>query len=355
MAKKDIDQNTADQKDVEQEKAAQENDDKNNIKQRLKILYLYKILFEQTDENHSITMPQIIEELDKYGIKAARKALYADIEALREFGADIVLDRCGNAGYSLVSRDFEIAELVILADAVTCSRFFTQKKAKDLVQKLEKLCSCYEARKIDNSVFVLEGDKLDNERIYINVDTIHQAIFEEKQISFKYFNYDLKKHKKYRNGSLVCSPYALTWSDEKYYLIAHYPKYNTISHFRVDKMESVRILSDPAEPLPKRFKLSGYLESTFSMFSGTAETVKLRFKNHLAGAIIDRFGRKVRITRDDEEHFTIEFPVRTEHPETFFGWVFQFGDEAEILEPSDLRKRYISTLKASLKKANENN
>ena len=316
-------------------------------------MYLYKILFEQTDENHSITMPQIIEELEKHGIKAARKALYYDIEALREFGVEIELDRRSNAGYRMIDREFEIPELVLLADAVTCSRFFTKKKAKDLVQKLEGLCSVHEAKKIENSVFILESDKLDNERIYINVDTIHRAISEKKQISFKYFDYDVKKNKKYRKGLRQCSPYALTWDNEKYYLIAHYEKYGGISHFRVDKMENVEILKEPAEPLPKKFSLSGYLEPTFSMFSGKEEMVMMRFKNHLVNAVIDQFGRKTPITRDDQEHILAEAFVRTEHPETFFGWIFQFGDEAEILEPLWLKERYISTLRAALEKQTE--
>ena len=325
-----------------------------NVNQRLKILYLYKILFEQTDEEHYITMPRIIEELKKYGIKAARSALYSDIEALRKFGADIVLDRRNNAGYSIVNREFEIPELILLADAVACSHFFTRKKAKSLVSKLEQLCSVHEAEKINSGAFVFESDKFDNERIYINIDTIHRAIFEKKQISFKYFDYDLKKQKKYRGDLRVCSPYAFTWSNENYYLIAYYKKYGEISHFRVDKMESVKVLDEPAQALPKDFSFSGYLRSTFSMFCGTAELVKLRFKNSLVNAVIDHFGKKVRLRRDGDEHFIVEVPVLTEHPETFLGWMFQFGDSAEILGPSELKNRYISTLRAVLKKETEN-
>lgn len=319
-----------------------------NVNRRLKILYLYKILFEQTDEEHYITMPQIIEELKKYGINARRNALYSDIEALRRFGADIVLDRRGNAGYSIVNREFEIPELVLLADAVTCSRFFTQEKADALVHKLEQLCSVHEAKKIDSRAFVLNSDIHDNERIYINVDTIHRAIFEKKQISFKYFDYDLKKRKKYRGDLRVCSPYAFTWSNERYYLIAYYKKYDGVSHFRVDKMEDVRVLDEPAQAFPKDFSLRGYLRSTFSMFCGTAESVTLRFENSLINAVIDRFGKKIRISREDDTHFIVEAPVLTEHPETFFGWLFQFGAAAEILEPSELKNRYISTLRSVL-------
>lgn len=325
-----------------------------NVKQRLKILYLYKILFEQTDENHYITMPRIIEELKKYGINAARKALYYDIHALKEFGVDIVLDRQNNMGYSIVNREFEIPELILLADAVTCSHFFTRKKAKALVSKLEQLCSVHEAKEIDSNAFIVNNDKFDNEQIYQNVYTIHQAILRKKQISFKYFNYDLKKKKIYSGKSRICSPYALTWSNEQYYLVAYYEKYGEISHFRVDKMESVKVLEEPAQVLPEDFSLSEYLKSTFSMFCGAAQTVTLRFKNPLINAVIDHFGRKVQISNDDDEHFIVKTSVRTEHPETFFGWMFQFGDAAEILEPLELKNCYISTLRAVLRKETEN-
>lgn len=322
--------------------------------QRLKILYLYKILFEQTDEEHYITMPQIIEELKKYGIKAARSSLYSDIKALTEFGVDIVLNRRNNAGYSIVNREFEIPELILLADAVTCSHFFTRKKTKALVSKLEQLCSVHEAKGIDINAFIVNNDKFDNEQIYQNVYTIHQAILRKKQISFKYFNYDLKKRKKYTGKSRICSPYALTWSNERYYLVAYYEKYCEISHFRVDKMESVEVLEEPAQVLPKDFNLSEYLKSTFSMFCGSAQTVTLRFKNSLINAVIDHFGPKVQISSDDNEHFIVEASVRTEHPETFFGWMFQFGDAAEILGPLELKNCYISTLRAVLRKETEN-
>lgn len=324
-----------------------------NFKQRLKILYLYKILFEQTDENHSLTMPQLIEALKGYGITAARKALYMDIEALREFGVDIVLDRWSNKGYSIVNRDFEIPELVLLADAVTCSQFFTPKKAKVLVSKLEQLCSVYEAKRIDSSTFLLDGNPYDNERIYLNVDAIHQAVSERKKISFKYFDYNLKKKKNFRDGLRVCSPYALTWNNGKYYLIAHYEKYGGVSNFRVDRMENVTILDEPAQERPRGFSLSGYLKSTFSMFSGTDESVTLRLDNRLVNAVIDHFGRDIAIIKDDEEHFIIKVPVRTSHPETFFGWLFQFGASAEILNPTELRKSYFDMVTKVLRKEYE--
>lgn len=320
-------------------------DNVKNANQRLKILYLYKILLEHTDEEHYITMPEIISQLELYGIKAARKALYDDIEALKIFGLDIISGRGSNAGYKVVNRDFELPELKLLADAVSSSRFLTECKSKELLKKLEKLTSIYEAKQIHRQIYIADRVKAINERIYINVDAIHRAIAERKKISFKYFDYDLNKKKCYRKGIRTCSPYALTWDDERYYLVAHYEKYDSISNFRVDRMECVEILNEPAQKYPEEFKLSAYLNSTFSMFSGEAEEVKLRFENSLINAVIDRFGKKVTISPDGDEHFTVRVQIKTEHPEPFFGWLFQFSTKVKIVEPYALREKYREQLK----------
>lgn len=325
-----------------------------NAKQRLKILYLYKILWENTDEDHELTMPQIIDKLSEYGITAARKALYEDIEALREFGADIYSRRGNSAGYSLLNREFELPELKLLADAVTSSRFFTEKKAHALLEKLGTLCSGYEAEQLFRKVYVADRDASENERIYLNVDAIHRAISEKKKISFGYFDYDIHKRKKYREGVRVCSPYALTWNDERYYLIAHYEKYGGISHFRVDKMEGVKVLPEPAFKMPRDFRLSEYLKSTFSMFSGTEQTVRLRFHISLINAVLDRFGRGVKLVRDGEKHFIVEVKARTDQPAAFFGWLFQFGSKAKIISPEKLKNEYSEMLREVLTGEKEN-
>lgn len=316
-----------------------------NTNQRLKILYLYKILLERTDEEHYITMSEIISQLSLYGITAARKALYEDIEALKVFGLDIVSGRGTNAGYQVVSRDFELPELKLLADAVSSSRFLTEKKSSELLKKLEKLTSIYEAKQIQRQVFIADRVKSGNERIYMNVDAVHRAIAEQKKISFKYFDYDINKKKRYRQGIRTCSPYALTWDDERYYLVAYYEKYDSISNFRVDRMENVEILPESAQKYPSGFNLSSYLNSTFSMFSGESEEVKLCFEQSLINAVIDRFGKNVSIFPDDDEHFTVRVQIKTEHPEPFFGWLFQFGTKVKIIAPFTLKEKYIEMLK----------
>lgn len=308
--------------------------------QRLKILYLYRIFLEKTDEQHYLTMPEIISQLKLCGISAGRKAIYEDIEALKAFGLDIVSFKGDVSGYYVASREFELPELKLLADAVSSSRFLTEKKSSELLKKIEHLSSVHDAKQIQRQVYVTNRVKAMNERIYLNVDVIHRAISENKKIKFRYFDYDLEKKKKYREGTRVCSPYALTWDDERYYLIAYYDRRDTISNFRIDRMEAVTITDEPARAKPAKFVVADYLNSSFSMFSGKTEEVKLRLDNKLINAVIDRFGKNITIIADGDTHFTVRVKVKTEQPEPFFGWLFQFGTMAEIVEPCELKERY---------------
>lgn len=324
------------------------------ILHRLRILYLYRLLYTKTDENHGITLNEIQKELNKKGIDAARKAIYADIKALTAFGLDIQVERGSMSEYRVLSRQFELPELNALADSVICSHFFSSQKANDLIGKLGTLCSEYEAEQFKAGTFVVDNSADYNKQILINVDAVHRAILEKKQIKFDYFeyiyDYTQKRPKKKSRGLHTCSPIALTWSDNKYYLIAYYPKYKSISHFRTDKMEKVEILSENAEKLPCDFKLSEYMKSTFSMFSGEQCGVTLRFHNSLMNAVIDRFG-KIDIEHDGRDHFKFTVKIRRDKdqpPVTFFGWLFQFGTKAQIVEPESIREQFSEMLRSVL-------
>lgn len=313
--------------------------------QKLKLLYLYRIFMKQTDEEHSLTVSELIEELGEYGISVERKTLYNDIQMLKTFGMDILMNNGKQYSYYLASRDFELPELKLLADAVASSRFLTERKSRELLKKIENLASVHEGNMIQRQVFVANRVKSMNERIYLNVDIIHRAINEKKQISFRYFDYDLTKKKCYRDGIRVASPFALTWDDERYYLIAFYEKRpDNYTNFRVDRMESIEILDNKVAKVPENFSLSEYMNSSFGMFSGKTEEVKLRFHNSLVNVVIDRFGKNITIIPDGEEHFTVKVPVKPEA--TFFGWLFQFGVNAEILRPAELRSKYLEQLRA---------
>lgn len=326
--------------------------EKNSIS-RLRILYVYKILYENTDEDHKITMPELIELLGKNGIPSSRKGIYDDIEALQKFGVDIITGRGYNSGYCIASREFQLPELKLLADEVSSSKFLTEKKSRELIQKLSTLASKYEAKQMQRQIYVANRVKTMNEQIYLNVDALQRAIAEKKKVSFSYFDYDVNGKKKYRDGKRSCSPYALTYSNEQYYLISRYDKRpEVLTNFRVDRMDSVQLIDDKYIPIGADFDLADYLKQSFQMFSGHASKVKLRFENELVNAVIDRFGKNVDMTAYDDDHFICTVEVNADQPIPFFSWLFLFSTKAEILEPLELRKQYIDILKAIADKQN---
>lgn len=301
--------------------------------QKLKILYLAKILLEKTDEEHTITVPQMIAELEKAGISAERKSIYDDLEALQLFGLDICSRKSRTTDYYIASRDFEMPELKLLVDSVQSSKFITQKKSLELISKIEKLTSHDNAKKLHRQVFVANRVKTPNEQIYYNVDKIHEAIAANKQITFRYFHFDINKNKVYRkNGeNYTESPVALTWDDENYYLITYKEKYNKFTHYRVDKMEHIeqteeeRVLSD------KQFDLSAYSKKMFAMFGGEETDVYIKFDNELVGVVYDRFGIDIPIMKEDDEHFVCH--VKVDVSPHFLSWVMSFGKKAKIISP----------------------
>lgn len=309
--------------------------------QKMKLLCLMKLLAEKTDENHPLSIAQILDELAKNDIHAERKSIYGDMEALRQYGLDIIFRKSKTTGYFVASRTFELPELKLLADAVASSKFITEKKSKQLIRKIESLTSCYEAKQLQRQVYVNGRVKNPNEKIYYNVDSIHQAIAQKKQISFRYFEYTVDKKKKYRHGGKLyyASPYALSWDNQNYYLIAYYERYQKISHFRVDKMENIQLLETPARELPegKEFDFAEYSKKLFGMFGGEEEQIRLQFDNSLIGVVLDRFGADADIKRADEHSFIVTFHAFVSP--TLLGWIFEFTGNVRVLEPESLRQK----------------
>ncbi|SDM61776.1 helix-turn-helix transcriptional regulator [Acetanaerobacterium elongatum] len=310
--------------------------------QKLKLLYLMKILQEKTDENHPLTVPQLIEELERYNILPERKSVYDDIEALRIFGLDIENAKGRSGGYYVSSRTFELPELKLLVDSVQASKFITHKKSLELIKKLESFASRYEAQQLQRQVYVTNRIKAMNESIYYNIDAIHSAIAENRQITFKYFEYSIKKERVYKhNGACYhISPLALTWDDENYYMLGYDGAAGMIKHYRVDKMESIEITQTAREGI-KEFEaidMAVYSKKIFSMFGGKEESLKLRFSNELIGVVIDRFGKDVPVEPDGEGHFIVHENVFIS-PQ-FFGWLCSFGGKAKILAPEQVKEAF---------------
>jgi predicted DNA-binding transcriptional regulator YafY len=306
--------------------------------QKLKLMYLAKIFQEKTDEHHALTVPELIAELSRYDIGAERKSIYDDLEALKLFGLDIECARGRTTGYFLASKYFELPELKLLVDSVQSSKFITHKKSMELIKKIESLCSIWEGQSLQRQVYVANRIKTMNESIYYNVDKIHTGIVDNRQISFKYFEYAVTKEKVYRHGGerYVVSPYALTWDDENYYMVAFDSAAGRIKHYRVDKMTDIAVTEDRRDGSEhfQNLDIAVYSKKLFSMFSGDVETVTIEFANRLIGVVIDRFGRDVPVSRSDEEHFVIQSSVAVS-PQ-FLAWVAGFGSEARILSPESV-------------------
>ncbi len=307
--------------------------------QKLKMMYIAKILLEQTDEQHTLTVPQIISELSKLGISAERKSVYDDLEYLRLFGLDICSSKTRTTNYFIASREFELPELKLLVDSVQSSKFITRKKSMELISKIEKLTSREFAKQLHRQVFVANRVKTVNERIYYNVDKIHDAIAENKQIKFRYFDIDVNKEKVFRKDGEYYheSPVSLTWDDENYYLITYKEKYNHYVHYRVDKMDSIELTEDDRVLSDKPFDLSAYAKTMFRMFGGDEVDVRLKFENSLVGVVYDTFGMDIPIIKDDENHFVCDVKVAVS-PQ-FLSWVISFGQQAEIISPDTVIRR----------------
>lgn len=320
--------------------------------QKGKLLYLAEIFHRETDEAHGLTLAELTERLAAYGVQAERKTLYADMEELRRCGLDIDSWKEGREyRYRLASREFELPELKLLVDSVQSSKFITHKKTASLIKKIETLASVHSAQLLHRQVFVKNRIKTMNESIYYNVDEIHNGISNNRKIRFLYFEYNVAKERQYRHGGAyyVVSPFAMTWDDENYYLVAYDSEAGIIKHYRVDKMEKISTLDEErdGQEVYQALDMAVYTRKTFGMFTGEEIKVQMRFENHLVGAVLDRLGSEVFIVPDGPAHFTVRTDVVVS-PQ-FFAWVLGFGPQAQIVGPAhvvDGMKAHIGSVAA---------
>lgn len=319
--------------------------------QKAKLLYILDMLRENTDEEHAISTKEIIERLEAYGIHADRKTIYADIEELVNMGYDILKrDSRTGGGYFLASREFELAELKLLVDAVQATRFITPKKSRELIQKLEKLTSKHEAVQLQRQVYVAGRSKAENESIYYNVDAIHKAIQNDVQLAFRYLMWTPEKKlvPRRKQQTYRVSPWALLWQDENYYLAAFDESAGMMKHYRVDKMGDVEVLAKrrAGKEVFEKMDVARYASQTFGMFGGETTQVTLQMKNELAGVIIDRFGKDILIRKKDENTFTVRLTVSIS--QQFYGWLAGLGPNAWIVAPAEAVEGYRDYLLSEL-------
>ena len=310
--------------------------------QKLKLLYLKEILERKTDETHCLTASQMVEQLAQKGVRAERKSVYDDLEALEVYGLDIASEG-RNTGYHLLSRDFELAEVKLMVDAIQSSKFLTEQKSYALIKKLERLCCEYEARSLQHQVYMTNRIKTENNSIHYNVDTIQRAIEADKKIGFKMFGYTREKQIfERRYGRMYgVSPYALIYDDDNYYLLGYDDRHRKIQHYRVDRMKGVSILETEREGKEAFVKLdmAQYEKYTFSMYGpsgGELTPVTMEFYNMMANVVIDKFGHDVGMIPQGKWRFRVTVPVSVS-PQ-FYAWVFGLGKCVEIIEPVNVRE-----------------
>ncbi|MBR5421867.1 MAG: WYL domain-containing protein [Lachnospiraceae bacterium] len=341
--------------------------------QKLKLYYLAKIMVEKTDDDHSLTMQEIRHLLEGYEVTADRKSLYDDIQTLGELGIEVIGERIGREyHYHVGQKNFELAELKLLVDAIQSSKFITEKKSNELIKKLTGMVSEYEARELKRQVVVQGRIKTMNESIYYVVDEIHRAIANNKKIRFEYYQWNTKKELELKREELYeVSPWALMWDDENYYLIAHVeeekedlpdgkplkrlkagagsPERSSgaeIKHYRVDKIRNIEILKDRRQgrDIFREFDVAAYAKKSFGMFGGEETEVAIEFADPLAGVFIDRFGKEITILKGSKAGWSKTW-VKVAMSGQFLGWIFALGKNVRITGPEEVVKLYKNRLK----------
>ena len=328
---------------------------------RLKLIALLDIFNKKTDDDHSLTAAQLCEELGKVGIDAERKSVYRDIEALISYGFDINKAQNSKHGFYMATREFEFPEVRLLVDAVSSAPFITEKKTNDLIKKLKTLLSDYQAEQISNQIKIKNRIKYKNEEIYYNIDSIHRAIENNKKIKFIYY------HRRILNGTasldngkeITVSPYALVWSNDKYYLIANNEKYDSVSNFRLDRIKSVKITKESVRPYEEvtdsdtNFDVSEYLKKSINMFYGEQNTIQLVCKKEFVEILVDKFGTNINLYNKDENNFLAVINVYLS--EGLIEWLIQHGDKVFVLSPESLKKSVLTKIKNINDTYRENN
>ena len=323
------------------------------LHQKLRTLYLMDIMLQRTDDQHMLNASQLCKILEQeYSIPTDRRTIYTEMEILSAYGLDVQQKKGKNPGYYIGARDFELPELKLMVDAVQSSKFITEQKSKQLIRKLEKLCCRSDAEILAKQVFVVNRPKTENETIYYNVDDIHTAIFENKEITFQYAEWTVQKklRLKKKGAMYVVSPWALTWDDENYYLVAYDDKAGIIKHYRVDKMLHMSVLDTERKGKEcfDHFDLAAFAKKTFGMYGGVDTEVTLTCANYLAGVIIDRFGHDTWMVPIDQEYFRVR--VLAAVSPQFFGWLTGIGAGMQIEGPENVREQYREYLQEIIEK-----
>ena len=309
-------------------------------KSRLKLLYLLQFLQEESDDEQGVTMRRILGHLEKQGIPAERKSIYRDIETLKDFGYEIEKTKNRSPEYRLMNRTFDIAELKLLVDAIQSAHFIPQKMTDTLIRKLESQTSRARAVELRRQIHYAGRVKSDNDHIYYTTSTLHDAINHNTRVTFTYIEHNIDKGTQARRegASYEISPYGLVWNDDKYYVVGYYERYSKVCNFRIDRMKSVSNTLIANIPPPEDFDIENYIKNEFGMYTGETVTLDIRLTNNLINPLMDRFGTSTPVHRDGSDHIIAH--VQAAISPVFYSWLFQFGENVQIVKPARIAEEY---------------
>ncbi len=315
--------------------------------QKIKLLKLMELLKQETDEAHPITTNEICERLAKMGISCERRTVPKDIALLNEQGYEVMCCRIGKEkGYYVDDRSFSVPELKILIDAVQAANFITDKKTMELIEKISALGGSHQAEIIKNNLVCFNTHKHSNETIYYNVGYLEEALQQQNKVLFRYFDLNENGDKIYRRDGhrYVIEPVALVFHEDNYYLIAYSEKHDSTANYRIDRMDSVKVIYEPVSQraIDLRNEVTGYTERVFKMYCGQPMDIVLEFSDNLIGVVYDKFGEDTKMFRANEQNCIAT--VRVQISPTFWGWVFQFGKNMRIISPASLIDEYKSMI-----------
>ena len=304
---------------------------------------LYKILERYSDEEHVLTMREIIERFKSdYGMKIDRRTVYSSIDILHTLGYEISEYDKRRQGYYLMTRLFEPSEIRLMMDAVYSQKSIPQKQTNDLIEKLQSICSVHQ-RKHYRYLFSVEGEKkTQNRSVFFSIDSLDTAIARRMKVDFTYMQYGLDKrlHPR-RKERYVVSPYGMVCDNQNYYLICIKEGKTEPSYYRIDLMKDIRILDEPVDVPPSKVDITTARKTVYA-FAGQPVDIHLRCKNSAIGGVVDEFGTGVRITPDGSEHFLAKIKAA---PQGVLYWTMQYLGEIEIIEPAEMREKAIEMIR----------
>lgn len=310
--------------------------------QQVKVLAILDILKRYADEENPINAIEISDKLSENGIEAERKAVYRGIEALIDYGYDVIQTRSPRAGYYLAHKTFQLPEIYLLTDAVQAASFITVKKTRELVRKLDSMLSEGERSKREKGLYIDNGHKCENEEIYYNIDTLSNAIALKKKVTLTYTVRQISENKKLisKNKEYKLSPYALIWQNEHYYLVANNEKYDNLMHIRLDRAKGISITKEDFRHFrevscySEHFDIADYAAKSFQMHTGKLTEITLRCSSEIIEQVVDRFSDKIFIRNNENGWFS--FSTKVMLSAGLVNWILQFSDKIKVEAPNEL-------------------